>query len=175
MSQIISGLFVFALPNPRALFDDSDGDEDEVNMPDEFPFSDDDEPEGSGSGSSDDDDENAPTTMKNMEARSKALDTLADAEALMDLEDAQAVFDDDDDDDDLADDADAMEEDEDETGAEPFHLPTFEERAEEKATGGPDIQLVQTRIRRVVRILGNFKKRREEGRYVYFRFPWVVD
>ncbi|KAH8835071.1 putative NOP2-nucleolar protein [Flagelloscypha sp. PMI_526] len=149
----------------KSLFEDSDDDGEALgdDLPDEFPFEDDDEDAGSPSGSSSDDDETAPTTMKNMEKRSKALDALADAEAAMDVEEAQEAFQDDEDDE-LVDDADAMEDDEDETSAEPFHLPTPEERADEKAAGGPDVQLVQTRIRRLVRVLGNFKKRKEEGR-----------
>ena len=118
--------------------------------------------------SSDDEDEedDGPITMANMEARSKALDAQAAREAQLDMEElqraAQAG-----DDDDLADDDEDEDEEMDDEGreAEAFHLPTAEEREEEKKAGGPDVHTVQRRMRECVRVLGNFKKRGAPGRY----------
>ncbi|KAF8894554.1 NOL1/NOP2/sun family-domain-containing protein [Infundibulicybe gibba] len=113
-----------------------------------------------GSDDSDDSDEDGPTTMANMEARSRALDAKNAAEAELDVEEAQ-------------DGADSEEEDyemdgpEDEGGdidAEPFHLPTAAEREEEKSNGGPDVHVVQRRMRECVRVLGKFKRLAEQGR-----------
>lgn len=101
------------------------------------------------------DEEDEPVTMANMEARSRALDDQAALEADLDLEEMQnAVADgEEEDDDDLAIDPDADEQD-----VEPFHLPTAGEREHEKKLGGPDVHLVQRRMRECVRILNNFRK-----------------
>ena len=124
-------------------------------------------PTGSDDSDSDDDvdDEDGPITMKNMEARSRAMDAKAAREAELDAEEMRQA--------ELASDEDelaeeAMEEDdqEGEGGEEPFRLPTAEEREEEKKAGPPQVHVVQRRMRECVRVLGNFKKRAAEGRYV---------
>ncbi|KAJ6596792.1 NOL1/NOP2/sun family RNA met [Mycena vulgaris] len=109
----------------------------------------------------DDDDENGPTTMANMEARSRALDAKAAAEAELDIEEYQDAVASDDDDDDVD-----MEGQEDANGdidAEPFRLPTAAEKEEEKLSV-PDVHLVQRRMRECVRVLAKFKRLAEEGR-----------
>ncbi|KIJ68984.1 hypothetical protein HYDPIDRAFT_80900 [Hydnomerulius pinastri MD-312] len=91
--------------------------------------------------------------MANMEARSRALDAQAAREAELDVEEMQnAVLDDDGEDEDIE----MGDNDEAEEG-EAFHLPTTEEREEEKK-GVSDVQVVQRRMRHCVRILGNFRK-----------------
>jgi ribosomal RNA methyltransferase Nop2 len=50
--------------------------------------------------------------------------------------------------------------------AEAFHLPTAEERAEEK-TRVADVHVVQRRMRECIRVLGNFRKLGAKGRYVF--------
>lgn len=95
-----------------------------------------------------------------MEARSRALDAKFAAEAVLDAEELQqaAIVDDDD----LnMDEANAAED-----GGDEFKLPTPSEREEEQKTGGPDVHVVQRRIRHIVRVLGKFKKLAEKGRYV---------
>ncbi|KAH9934645.1 NOL1/NOP2/sun family-domain-containing protein [Fomitopsis serialis] len=115
--------------------------------------------------SSDEDDEDGdddePITMANMEARSKALDVRAAREAQLDLEEMQNAVQAGEDDDDFADAEEEEDEEMDGEGgeAEAFHLPTAEEREEEKKSGGPDVHTVQRRMRECVRVLGNFKKR----------------
>lgn len=99
--------------------------------------------------------------MANMEARSRALDTKTAHEAELDAEEmrqAELASDDE-----LAEDD--MNEDEEEISEE-FHLPTAEEREEEKKTGGPQVQVVQRRMRECVRVLSNLRKRAAKGRYV---------
>ncbi|KAK0197210.1 NOL1/NOP2/sun family RNA met [Armillaria mellea] len=104
-------------------------------------------------------DEDGPTTMANMEARSRALDAKAAAEAELDAEELQqAAFDEGDDDFDMDDDVDEVDEED------KFRLPTAAEREEEKKSGGPDVHLVQRRMRECVRVLGRFKKLAEPGR-----------
>ncbi|TFK54980.1 NOL1/NOP2/sun family putative RNA met [Heliocybe sulcata] len=93
-------------------------------------------------------------TMANMEARSRALDARAAREAELDMEEMQQAAEGEGEEDDL--DVD-MEGDE-EVGGEEFVLPTAEEREEEKKVGGPDVHLVQRRMRQCVRVLGNFKR-----------------
>ncbi|KAJ7098020.1 NOL1/NOP2/sun family RNA met [Mycena belliarum] len=112
------------------------------------------------SGSSDDD-EDGPTTMANMEARSRALDAKAAAEAELDIEEYQEAAASDDEDDDVD-----MEGQEDANGdidAEPFRLLTAAEKEEEKLTV-PDVHTVQRRIRECARVLAKFKRLAEEGR-----------
>lgn len=90
-------------------------------------------------------------TMANMEARSRALDARAALDADLEAEELQ--------------DAAELEEDEDENmekgmdeDGEPFQLPSAEEREAERKSGGPDVHVVQRRMRECVRILGNFKR-----------------
>lgn len=107
------------------------------------------------------DDEDGPITMANMEARSRALDANAAAEAELDAQELQEAAVDDEDDEDVD-----MDGDEDENGEmseEPFRLPTAEEREEEKGTV-PDVHAVQRRLRECVRVLGKFKRLAEKGR-----------
>ncbi len=115
-------------------------------------------PTASDASDSDDsnEDENIRVTMANMEARSRALDETAAADAELDAEELrQAAVEAEDEDDDMNDDLEVDGE---------FRLPTPAERDEEKAQGGPDVQTVQQRMRYCVRVLGNFKKRAEKGR-----------
>lgn len=103
-----------------------------------------------------------------MEARSKALDDKAAAEAELDAEELRLAAEGGDDDefegmDDMDDD-----EDEGEPGAagEEFVLPSVQEREEEKKNGGPELHVVQRRMRECVRVLGKWKKLGEKsGRY----------
>lgn len=103
-----------------------------------------------------------------MEARSKALDDKAAAEAELDAEELRLAAEGGDDDefegmDDMDDD-----EDEGEPGAagEEFVLPSIQEREEEKKNGGPELHVVQRRMRECVRVLGKWKKLGEKsGRY----------
>ncbi|KAI0831454.1 NOL1/NOP2/sun family-domain-containing protein [Trametes gibbosa] len=128
-------------------------------------------PTGSDASSSDsdeEDEEDGPITMKNMEARSRALDTKAAREAELNAEETrQAELAGEMSDDDLAD-ADDIDMDEEGEGGEEGEgslvLPTTEELEEEKKRGGPDVQTVQRRMRECVRILGNFKKFAAKGR-----------
>ena len=111
-------------------------------------------PTGSDASDSSDEDEGGPVTMANMEARSRALDAEAAKEAELDLEEMQnAVFAGEEEED-----LDDIDDDMDEQDAEPFQLPTAEDREQEKKLGGPDIHIVQRRMRQCVRILGNFRK-----------------
>ncbi|TFK29844.1 NOL1/NOP2/sun family putative RNA met [Coprinopsis marcescibilis] len=114
------------------------------------------------SSESDSDDD---VTMGNMEAKSRALDERALREAALDMEELRkaALNADDDDDDDFDDmDEDSVAEDDGEEDV--FHLPTAEERGKEKASGGPDLQILQRRLRECLRVLSKFKKRAEPGR-----------
>lgn len=52
---------------------------------------------------------------------------------------------------------------------EAFHLPTAEERAEEKE-GVADVHVVSRRMRECVRVLSNFRKLGAKGRYVVHLF-----
>lgn len=112
----------------------------------------------------DEDDEDGPVTMANMEARSRALDAKTIRDAELDAEEMRDAEIDGEDDDDLAsaDEEGAGEEQGDE---EPFQLPTADEREEEKKNGGPQVHIVQRRMRECVRVLNKFSKRAAEGRY----------
>ncbi|KAI0362260.1 NOL1/NOP2/sun family RNA met [Trametes cingulata] len=118
--------------------------------------------------SDEDEDEDGPVTIKNMEARSRALDAKAAREAELDMEEMrQAALAGEMSDDDLADvdDVDMDEEGEGgEEGEDGFVLPTAEELEEEKKRGGPDVHTVQRRMRECVRVLGNFKRYAGKGR-----------
>jgi ribosomal RNA methyltransferase Nop2 len=109
-------------------------------------------------------DEDGPTTMANMEARSRALDAKAALEADLDAEEMQnAALGDEDEEDDVD-----MDGEIDEDG-EVFQLPTAEEREAEKKVGGPDVHVVQRRMRECVRVMGNFRKLAAKGRSVFLR------
>ncbi|KAG5646680.1 hypothetical protein DXG03_002670 [Asterophora parasitica] len=109
---------------------------------------------------SDESDYEGRVTMANMEARSRALDAKAAAEAELDEEEFQGAVVSDDEDEDMMDE-DADDEDGD---AEPFHLPTAAEREAEKQQGGPDLIVVQRRMRECIRVLGKFKRLAEKDR-----------
>jgi len=101
--------------------------------------------------------------MANMAQRSRKLEAQAAAEAELDLEEAQAdalLAKDEDEDLDMDGDEDANGD----MDVEPFHLPTASELEQEKATGGPDVHLVQRRIRECARVLAKFSQRAEKGR-----------
>jgi ribosomal RNA methyltransferase Nop2 len=108
---------------------------------------------------SDADQEDGPITAKNMESRSRALDEKAAREAELDMEEMQNAAIDGTDEEDI----DMEGEGEDD---EAFHLPTAEERAEEKEHVS-DVHVVQRRMRECVRVLGNFRKLGAKGRYVF--------
>ncbi|KAG6911454.1 rRNA (cytosine-C5-)-methyltransferase nop2 [Tephrocybe rancida] len=107
-------------------------------------------------------DEDGRVTMANMEARSRALDAKAAAEAELDEEELQGAAASDDEDEDL--DIDGEPDAEGDIDAEPFHLPTPSEREAEKQSGGPDVHVVQRRMRECVRVLGKFKRLAEKDR-----------
>lgn len=114
-------------------------------------------PTGSDVSSSDEDadEEDGHITMANMEERSRALDAQAAREAELDVQEMQDAAPADED-------GDVEMEDGDEEG-EPFHLPTAEEREEERK-GVSDVQVVKSRMRHCVRVLRNFKKLVEKDR-----------
>lgn len=119
-----------------------------------------DDSDSDASGSEDEDDK---ITMANMEARSRALDEKAAREAELDLEEMQQAAlageeDGDDLDGEVDEDGDVGE------GGEAFELPTPEEIEEEKAAGGPQVHIVQRRMRECVRVLSNLKRYASKGR-----------
>ncbi len=123
-------------------------------------------PTGSDASSDEEDeDEEAPVTMANMEARSRALDAAAVREADLDAEEMRQAELVGEEEDDFAD-ADMDADEEGEGDEEAFQLPTAEEREQEKKTGGPQVQVVQRRMRECVRILNNFRRLGAKGRYV---------
>ncbi|CAL1704903.1 unnamed protein product [Somion occarium] len=116
----------------------------------------------SDSDASDEEDEEERVTMANMEARSRALDEKAAREAELDLEEMQkAALAGEEEDEDFEDEEGEEGEGE---GAGPFQLPTAEEREEEKAAGGPQVHVVQRRMRECVRVLSNLKRYAGKGR-----------
>ncbi|KAI0256750.1 NOL1/NOP2/sun family-domain-containing protein [Lactifluus subvellereus] len=104
-----------------------------------------------------DSDEDAPITASNFAARSRALDARAAREAQLDEEEfqmaAQASADEFEGIEDMDDDEEAV----DGPESEDVVLPTAEERAEEKKAGGPELHVVQKRMRECVRILKRWK------------------
>lgn len=113
-----------------------------------------------------------------MEARSRALDAKAAAEAELDAEELRLAAEGGEDDDEFEG-MDDMEEDgdEEEGGAEgeEFSLPTAQEREEEKKAGGPELHVVQRRMRQCVRVLGRWKKLgAKTGRYVVPTFSTEI-
>ena len=120
------------------------------------------EPESSESSDSDSEDGGkkvkGKTTIANMEARSRAMDTEAAREAelaMQELQDAVAAGEVEGDFDEMDGDGDDAEEGE---SSEPVKVLTPEEREAEKKAGGPDLITVQRRLRHCVRVLENFKK-----------------
>lgn len=101
--------------------------------------------------------------MANMEARSRALDAKALLEADLDADEMQVAAEEDEEEDDVD-----MEGEIDEDG-EAFQLPTAQEREHEKKVGGPDLHVVQRRMRECVRVMGNFKRLAAKGRCVALR------
>jgi 25S rRNA (cytosine2870-C5)-methyltransferase len=92
--------------------------------------------------------------MKNMEARSRALDKRAQKEADLDMAELQDA-------------AHGEADDEGEFDGEEegdFVLPTAEEREKEKASGGTPLHVLQKRMHECVRILGDFKKFGQKNR-----------
>ncbi|KAN0123809.1 NOL1/NOP2/sun family RNA met [Russula decolorans] len=102
-------------------------------------------------------DEDAPITAANFAARSRALDARAAREAQLDAEELQNAAQVEADEFDGVEDMDDDEDEVDAPGAEDFVLPTTEERAEEKRSGGPEVHVVQKRMRECVRILKRWK------------------
>lgn len=110
------------------------------------------------SGDSSDEDGDAPVTLKNIEARSRALDAKAAEEADLDLEEFQQN--------DAGEQLDDLHEAE-VDGEAPFKLPTAEEREEAKHRV-EDVHVVQTRMKQCVHVLRSFGRRAEQGRLVTF-------
>lgn len=93
--------------------------------------------------------------MENMEKRSRAMDAKARRDAELDMQELQEAAADDDE---VAEGA-GLDED-----GNMFTLPTSEEREEETKRGGPEVHVVQRRMRECTRILGDFKKLASPGR-----------
>ena len=108
-------------------------------------------------GSDSDSDSDAPITASNFAARSRALDARAAHDAQLDKEDFQMATQVNTDEFEGIEDMDEDEEEVDEPGEEGIVLPTAEERAEEKRAGGPEVHIVQKRMRECVRILKKWK------------------
>ena len=104
--------------------------------------------------------------MANMAKLSRKLEARAAEEAELAAEELKALAAAEDEDEDEEMDVDAPEDANGDIAAEPFHLPTAAEREQEKASGGPDVHLVQRRMRECVRVLSKFSKRAEKGRSV---------
>jgi ribosomal RNA methyltransferase Nop2 len=112
-------------------------------------------------------DEDVPITASNFAARSRALDARAAREAQLDAEELQMAAQAEADEFDGVEDMDDDEEEVDAPEAEAFVLPTAEERLEEKKSGGPDVHIVQKRMRECVRRLKRWKvSGTKTGRFV---------
>ena len=98
-------------------------------------------------------DEDTPITASNFAPRSRALDARAAREAQLDAEELQVAAQAEADEFDGVEDMDDDEEEVDVPEAEAVVLPTAEERLEEKKSGGPDVHIVQKRMRECVKIL----------------------
>jgi ribosomal RNA methyltransferase Nop2 len=117
-----------------------------------------------------DEDEDAPITASNFAARSRALDSRAAREAQLDAEELQTAAQADVDEFDGVEDMDDDDEEVDAPDAEAFVLPTTEQRSEEKKSGGPDVHIIQKRMRECVRILKRWKvSGTKTGRFVVKR------
>jgi ribosomal RNA methyltransferase Nop2 len=102
-------------------------------------------------------DEDAPITASNFAARSRALDARAAREAQLDAEELQMAAQVEADEFDGVEDMDDDEVEADAPETEAVVLPTAEERLAEKKSGGPDVHIVQKRMRECVRILKRWK------------------
>lgn len=123
--------------------------------------------DASDSGIDENEDENVPITASNFAARSRALDARAAREAQLDAEELQVAAQAEADEFDGVEDMDDDEEEADVPEAEAVVLPTAEERLEEKKSGGPDVHIVQKRMRECVRILKRWKvSGTKTGRFV---------
>jgi ribosomal RNA methyltransferase Nop2 len=120
--------------------------------------------DASASDTDENEDEDAPITASNFAARSRALDARAARDAQLDAEELQMAAQAE------ADEFEDMDDDEEEVdapGAEGLILPTAEERAEEKRSGGPEVHVVQKRMRECVKILKRWKvSGAKTGRFV---------
>lgn len=147
------GLLLIVLNGKRSLFQDSDV----SSKSDATSASDMDDEEG----------DDLPVTASNFEARSRALDAKLARNAELDAEELQLAAQEEADDLEGAEDMDA---DEDEVDA-PVNgtvLLTPEERAEEKRAGGPDVHVVQRRMRQCIGILKRWKTSgAKTGRFVF--------
>lgn len=115
----------------------------------------------------DEEGDDIPVTASNFEARSRALDARLARNAELDAEELQLAAQVEADDLEGAED---MNVDEDEVDA-PNNgavLPTPEERAEEKRVGGPEVHVVQKRMRQCIGILKRWKSSgAKTGRFVF--------
>ena len=146
-----SGIFSYKFKHYRSLFQDSDMSTDNA----------------SDSDTDENEDEDAPITASNFAARSRALDARTAREAQLDAEELQMAVQADADEFDGVEDMDDDEEEVDAPGAEDAILPTAEERAEEKKSGGPEVHVVQKRMRDCVRILKRWRvSGAKTGRFV---------
>ncbi|PPQ72151.1 hypothetical protein CVT26_006907 [Gymnopilus dilepis] len=153
------------LRGPAQEFDfDSDEEEDENTHSQKSKSKGGDAPSDSEATSDEEDDADEPVTMANMAKLSRKLEARAAEEAELAAEELKALAAAEDEDEDEEMDVDAPEDANGDIAAEPFHLPTAAEREQEKASGGPDVHLVQRRMRECVRVLSKFSKRAEKGR-----------
>jgi ribosomal RNA methyltransferase Nop2 len=102
-------------------------------------------------------DDDVPVTASNFAARSRALDARAAREAQLDAEELQMAAQAEADEFDGVEDMDDDEEEVDAPDANAVILQTAEQRLEEKQSGGPDVHVVQKRMRECVRILKRWK------------------
>jgi ribosomal RNA methyltransferase Nop2 len=131
------------------------------------------DPSSSGASDSDIDsneDEDVPITASNFAARSRALDARTAREAELDAEELQMAVHAEADEFDGVEDMDDDEEEVDVPEVEAVIIQTAEQRSEEKKSGGPDIHVVQKRMRECVRILKKWKiSGAKTGRFVIQR------
>lgn len=125
----------------RSLFQDSDTSTDDA----------------SDSNTNEAEDEDTPITASNFAARSRALDARAAREAQLDADELQMAAQAEADEFEGVEFMDDNEDEMDAPGEEGIILPTAEERAEEKRAGGPDVHVVQKRMRECVRLLKRWK------------------
>jgi ribosomal RNA methyltransferase Nop2 len=115
-------------------------------------------------------DEDVPITASNFAARSRALDARAAREAGLDAEELQMAAQAEADEFYGLEDMDEEEMEVDTPEAEEIMLQTAEQRLEEKKSGGPDVHVVQKRMRECVRILKKWKlSGAKTGRFVIQR------
>ena len=115
-------------------------------------------------------DDDVPITASNFAARSRTLDAWAAREAELDAEEVQMAAQAEADEFDGVEDMDEEEMEVDAPEAEEVMLQTAEQRLEEKKSGGPDVHVVQKRMRECVRILKKWKiSGAKTGRFVIQR------